>query len=179
MTRCGEELRGNLLQVSVNVSPKQLCDGSFVEMIITKIHQARVSPALLRIEITETAAIDDMIQFAKQLSRLRDFGVEVAIDDFGTGNTSLKYLTDLPVKVVKLDRSMVQRIGCCEKHRTVIQSLTSMSQSLGMKVVAEGVEDQTQASFLVGIGCDELQGFLYSRPVPETQIFNLLHAQPF
>jgi len=138
-----------------------------------------VPPELLELEITESFLIEDLIQATACLAEIRKRGLGLAIDDFGTGYSSLSYLHELPVNRLKIDRSFVSRIQHRSEDRTICDLILQTGRLLGMRVLAEGVETDEQATLLRGLGCDEAQGFLYSRPVPPVQFEDLLCTDRF
>ncbi|MEZ5736128.1 MAG: EAL domain-containing protein [Novosphingobium sp.] len=150
--------------VSVNVSARQFHDPRLIQTISNALKSSGLDPSRLELEITETVLIDDDQVASRMLSDLRDLGVRVALDDFGTGYSSLSYLTRFTFDTIKIDRSFVQAED--EKTWHVIRSVLRMSAELGTSVVAEGVETQEQLARLSMEGCDQIQGFLVSRPVP-------------
>lgn len=166
-------------RLAFNVSPKQLLDGCFVDKVKALIDSGDLIPEYTCIEITESAAIDDFERCCTQLTRLSDLGIQVAIDDFGTGHTAINYLLKLPAHVVKLDRSLIQGVESEEKSYNVVKNVVAMAQSIGMKVVAEGIEIAQHALCLKNMGCEELQGYHYSRPLTEEQLLKVLAQQPF
>ncbi|MDO9380019.1 MAG: bifunctional diguanylate cyclase/phosphodiesterase [Nocardioidaceae bacterium] len=157
---------GLLSVVSVNVSPVQLADRGFVADVETALRESGLAPGRLCLEITETAAIDDVASAARRLGRLRDLGVRLALDDFGTGHSSLTLLRELPVHVLKIDRSFIARITTDRGDAVLVALLVDAAHRLGLDVCAEGVETRAQADALVEMGCDLAQGWLYGRPAP-------------
>jgi EAL domain-containing protein (putative c-di-GMP-specific phosphodiesterase class I) len=127
-------------------------------------------------EITETVLLSDLNTAANELNKVRAKGVRVAIDDFGTGYTSIAHLQHLPVDTIKIDRSFVSQV---ERHRdrSLVGMVTDPSHNIGVDVVAEGVETDTQRELLQGLGCDSLQGFLISRPIPAAEILGWMRAR--
>ena len=120
----------------------------------------------LELEITETAVMNDMRDAIDVLNQLHDIGVSLSIDDFGTGYSSLSYLRQLPVNRIKIDRSFIAEIDTTDAAAAIARAVVTLGQSLGLEVVAEGVETASPLQYLKDINCDEAQGFLYSRPVP-------------
>jgi EAL domain-containing protein (putative c-di-GMP-specific phosphodiesterase class I) len=134
--------------------------------VLAALAQHGVAAELLQLELTEGALMDDPLRSREQLLHLQAHGVTTAIDDFGTGYSSLAWLADLPVRAVKIDRSFViGMLGSARVHGIVAATL-SMAEALGLDTVAEGVETAEQAEALIALGCRELQGYRYSRPVP-------------
>lgn len=153
------------MKLSINVSAGQLLDQSFGERICSKINQTDIAPNALTLEITESAAINDMDQSRILLERIAQLGVNVSLDDFGTGYSSLSLLNNLPLNWVKIDKSFIFQLKPEDAKRGMVKSITEMCHSLGYRVVAEGVETMDQLALLRQIGCDQIQGFIYARPV--------------
>lgn len=155
-------LRGS--QVSINLSSRQFQSGSWVSMLRTVMQKYDIRPHQFCIEVTESALIENFSTTVEQLAEVQALGVEVAIDDFGTGYSSLEYLKRLPIDYLKIDHSFVQDIDTDGDDRIIVKTIILLAHSLGLKVVAEGVETGNQARFLAEQGCDELQGYLFSPP---------------
>lgn len=151
-------------QVSINLSSRQFQNGIWVDRLRAVMEQYDIRPHQFCIEVTESALIENFGTTVEQLSEVQALGVEVAIDDFGTGYSSLEYLKRLPIDYLKVDHSFVRDIENDADDRTIVRTIILLAHSLGLKVVAEGVETEAQAAFLVQEGCDELQGYLYSQP---------------
>ncbi len=164
-------------RVAVNVTAAQLLIDRFVDELAGVVAQAPTASAL-SIEVTENVLIGDMHKAAEVLRRVRELGVPVAIDDFGTGYSSLAYLVSLPVDEVKIDRCFVQKSTTVEAYRDIVETCISLAHNLGLTVVAEGVEDEAQACLLRELGCDLVQGFHFSPPVPAEQLGRMLRALP-
>ncbi len=152
------------LWVSVNVSPRQFLQPAFPATVRHAVEQAGISPARLVLEVTETA-LQDVERAVAILDEIRALGVRVALDDFGVGYSSLSHLKQLPVDIVKLDRSFVSGLDADGPDRTICLAVLALAESLDRQVVAEGVETELQAAFLREKGCREIQGFFVSRPV--------------
>lgn len=147
--------------IAVNISPSQVRDQWFPEKILRTLREANFPPQRLEIEVTESAMIGD-IQCAKAaLSSLRNQGVQIALDDFGTGYSSLLLLRELPINKLKLDRSFVANITTDQGNATIVGALVGLGRALGLKVIAEGVEDHATADALCAMGCEFAQGFLF------------------
>jgi EAL domain-containing protein (putative c-di-GMP-specific phosphodiesterase class I) len=158
----------------VNVSAQQLRDRHFVQDVqLALASQEGLKPAL-ELEITESLLMEDIERNIERLKTLRDLGVTIAIDDFGTGYSSLNYLARLPMDTLKIDRSFVAGMSASPESRTIVSTIISLAHSLGLKVVAEGVETDEQLNILRLLKCDEMQGFLLSRPVPPDEIAGFL-----
>ena len=161
-------------RVAVNVSARQFRDPKLLQTIMTILEETGVQGSQLEVEITESILMEDEIAAARVLSQLIAMGVNVAIDDFGTGYSSLRYLRELPVTSLKIDRSFVVDVETSESAREIASAIISMAKSLNLNVVAEGVETEGQLAFLEGRGCDEIQGFLISPPLPADGAAELL-----
>jgi EAL domain-containing protein (putative c-di-GMP-specific phosphodiesterase class I) len=163
-----------LPRVAVNVSAQQLRDRNFVRDVQSALESAEGLKAALELEITESLLMEDIERNVGRLKTLRDLGISIAIDDFGTGYSSLYYLARLPMDALKIDRSFVAGMSASPENRTIVSTIISLAHSLGLKVVAEGVETDEQLKILRLLKCDEMQGFLLSRPVPPDEIARFL-----
>ncbi len=134
-----------------------------------------IDPRRLVFEITETVLLSDLATAGDELSKIRALGVRVAIDDFGTGYTSIAHLQQLSVDTIKVDRSFICQIDQL-RDQSLVRMVTDLSHSIGVSVVAEGVETDTQREVLQELGCDSLQGFLIGRPIPAPEILDWLQA---
>ncbi len=152
--------------VWVNVSPAQFQDQALVDKVRDTLVEAGVPPRLLGLEITESALMPDSALAAETLTSLVELGIELSIDDFGTGYSSLNYLKRLPVGKLKIDRSFVADITSNPIDGAIAHAIIQLGHSLGMKVLAEGVETEAQANMLSDLGCDQIQGLLISPPLP-------------
>ena len=160
--------------VSVNLSAGQLAQVDLVDDVARILMETGASPRSLCIEITETLLMQDTPTTIDTLNRLRDLGVSLAIDDFGTGYSSLSYLRRLPVTVLKIDQSFVLELGLDPQGATIVASVIDLAHALGMECVAEGVENELHLATLARLGCDEMQGFLFSPGVPAAEATALL-----
>lgn len=158
------------LMMSVNLSVVQLRDPQLPDEVQQILDQYQLEAGRLCLEVTESALSADPDAEASVLNRLRNLGVHLAMDDFGTGNSSLTALRRFPFDILKIDRSFVSGIGAGEEDSAIVAATISLGQALGLKTVAEGVETEAQAAFLVRNGCDELQGYLFGRPVPFAEL---------
>jgi len=165
------------LRVSINISPMQLRDESLVDDMLEALSRTGVPGKLLEIELTETSVMDCPEEARVTLQRLREAGMRVSIDDFGTGFTSLSLLANLPLDVVKIDRSFIVAMANGERNCAVVGSIFSMAHALDLRVVGEGIETDEQPETMARLGCDELQGYLISRPLPADQISAFLLHQ--
>ncbi|HXW68428.1 MAG TPA: EAL domain-containing protein, partial [Dissulfurispiraceae bacterium] len=163
--------------VSVNLSARQLQSPQLVARVSRIFNETGVSPEALHFEITESIAMHNIERTAERLKELSAMGVQIYIDDFGTGYSSLNYLKRLPIECLKIDKSFIRDIGDDSDNRTIISAVTAMAHKMRLKVIAEGVETQEQFSFLRFAGCDEVQGFLFSRPLPAENFEELISAR--
>ncbi len=165
-----------LAWVSVNLSAHQFKDEDLVPKILQIINSTGVNPRRLQLEITEGTAVEDPERAVKMLGDLQEHGIRVALDDFGTGYSSMAYLKRLPIDALKIDRSFIQGLPESQDDATIAKTVIAMSQAMGLKVVAEGVENERQAMFLRSMGCDEVQGYLYGRPMTSSNATELLKS---
>lgn len=162
------------LPIAVNVSAAQFDDPAFASDFLALLAKHKVPPALLEIEITETMLMADFAGAAARLRTLREAGVAIAIDDFGVGFSNLRQLAKLPANYIKIDRSLIEGIGADPKTEAIVRATINLAHALGEATIAEGIETQEQADFLRRAGCDKLQGFLFARPLPATDLENWL-----
>jgi diguanylate cyclase (GGDEF)-like protein/PAS domain S-box-containing protein len=162
------------LQVAVNISARQFQDNDFVGTLEGILHESGLAPRWLELEITEGMVMDDTEQTIDRFHRIHDLGVEISIDDFGTGYSSLAYLKRFPVHRLKIDRSFVRDLTNEPDDAAITEAVIKMGHSLKLKVIAEGVETEQQVAYLRSKGCDELQGFLFSPPLPADEFLHWL-----
>jgi diguanylate cyclase (GGDEF)-like protein len=165
---------GLRVPVAVNLSARQLKSDGVVTVIQDAIERVGIDPKLLEVELTETALIEDEDKALRVLQSIRALGICVYLDDFGTGHSSLSKLTRFPIDVLKVDRSFVSRLDSDVKSLALTKSIVLIGKTLGMKLMAEGVETQAQLAHLAEIGCDFIQGYLLSKPVPPAELIELL-----
>ncbi len=165
------------ISTSVNVVAQQLQRGNLLEIIDRVLVNTELDPFSLELELTESSFMDDKEVVCQLLEDLRSRGIKIALDDFGTGYSSLSYLRDFPIDVLKIDQSFVFRIGQAEKDDAIVRAIFAMGHSLGMKIVAEGVETETHLAFLKEQGCDVVQGYLISRPIPADKLTLMLQQE--
>lgn len=156
--------KGCPLQIAMNISGSNLNKPNFAQRILSVLKAARVKTKWLEIELTESAIVSQSKHAMEQLTTLSDAGVSIAIDDFGTGYNTLTYLKDIPAKVVKIDRAFVFDLDSGLRNQAIVNAMIAMSQKLGYRVVAEGVETEAACNYLRSIGCDDIQGYWYSKP---------------
>jgi diguanylate cyclase (GGDEF)-like protein len=162
------------LYVSVNVSPVQVRDRAFVDLVSAVLRESEFEPSRLMLEMTEGVLIDNPEQTTERLLELRALGVRLALDDFGSGYSSLSYLQKLPFDKLKVDRSFVTALDRSANGGVIIQAIVTLGRALGMGVVIEGVETEEQRVLLRLAGCNEMQGFLFAKPTPRDEISRLL-----
>ncbi len=164
--QCGQWLREGLrLAVSVNISARDLMNRDLPGEVAALLAEHGVAPALLCLEITESGFMEDPGNAQKVLDRLAELGVRLSIDDYGTGYSSLSYIMRLPVQELKIDQSFISRMAADEEIATIVRSTIDLGHNLGLKVVAEGVEDRSVWNMLRTLGCDDAQGYFMSRPL--------------
>ena len=152
--------------VSCNVSPRDLLDPAFSRKLIGRLAQTSLPATALTVEITETFLLQDMALARRHIERLAAKGVNVALDDFGTGYSNLRALMHLPIQTVKLDRSLIDDVGREARVSKLVASMLHAARSLGVRIIAEGVENEAQALFLRSAGCERMQGYFFARPMP-------------
>ncbi len=173
-----EAMRWPTLTVAVNLSPLQIRDPGIVDLVAAVMRDNAIAPSRVVLEVTESVLIDDPQATLQRLEALRALGVSVALDDFGTGYSSLSYLQKFPFNQLKVDRAFVASLGTTGNAGAIIQSIVTLGHALGMKVLAEGVETDEQRVLLRLAGCDEMQGFLFSKPRPAEAIDKLMARSP-
>jgi EAL domain-containing protein (putative c-di-GMP-specific phosphodiesterase class I) len=161
------------LNLAVNVSARQFLEPASVDMIVAVLQETGLEPGCLELELTEGLFMPNAEHVIKSMVKLRDRGVRLAIDDFGTGFSSLEYLRRLPLSTLKIDQSFVRDISNLD-GAALVSSIVALAKKLRLRVVAEGVETEEQLAFLQRLGCDEMQGYLFSRPLPGEQFGSML-----
>ncbi len=164
------------MRLSVNLSAYQFRNHNLSENIEQVLTETSIPPGQLEIEITETTAMENIDFTIKTLNRLNEMGVKISIDDFGTGYSSLNYLRYFPIHILKIDRSFINDIDKDQNTRVIVKSIIDVAHSLKLKVTAEGVETVEQLALLKQMGCDEIQGYLFSRPLPLKEIHDIILA---
>jgi diguanylate cyclase (GGDEF)-like protein/PAS domain S-box-containing protein len=157
-------------RVSVNLSTRQFRQKNLADLVERALAESGLSPDRLELELTESALMDNVDEAAAVLRRLKTQGVRIAIDDFGTGYSSLAYLRALPIDRIKIDRSFVQDVTAGDGGAVIASAIISLAQSLGLGIIAEGVETEDQRAFLRSRGCHDVQGFLVGHPAPASEI---------
>ena len=164
----------NQISVSINIDIQQILDKEFVKKVADILLENNVKPHKIKLELTESEAMKFPETVIRVLKDLHNMGIEIAIDDFGTGYSSLSYLKMMPVSYIKIDRSFIRNIPLSKSDSILATSIVNLSKSLGYKTIAEGVEKKSQVLFLQEIGCDYIQGFYFSKPIPSEDIEELL-----
>ena len=156
--------------VAINLSPAQMQNPSLLATVVGALAASQLDPGRLEIEITENVLMQETEHNLRTLHALRELGVKIALDDFGTGYSSLSYLRNFPFDKIKIDQRFVADIDTSAENQAIVRAIISLARDLGMRVTAEGVENEQQATVLAGLGCTEVQGFLYSRPMPSSEL---------
>jgi diguanylate cyclase (GGDEF)-like protein len=164
------------IPVAVNLSPRQFAHQPVVEMVTRVLKRTGLEPALLELEVTESVLMERVDEVVASLNELRALGVRCSIDDFGTGYSALTYLAEMPIDAIKIDRSFIQRIDGEANGASIVGAVIALAHSLDLVVVAEGVESDQQLQFLDAHGCDQVQGFRFSPPVPAAEIVELMRT---
>ncbi|NOJ48579.1 bifunctional diguanylate cyclase/phosphodiesterase [Bradyrhizobium archetypum] len=164
--------------VAVNLSPRQFADPHLLHDVDEALLASGMSPVLLQLEVTESMVMRNVSRAIKVLDAIQSRGIRLAIDDFGTGYSSMSLMKQFPIDTIKIDRSFVRDLPVDSEDQAITQAIISMGKALGMTVIAEGVETVEQEAFLRNHACDEMQGFLFSKPLPAQQMTDLLRAEP-
>ncbi|WP_416985143.1 putative bifunctional diguanylate cyclase/phosphodiesterase [Streptomyces sp. T028] len=164
--------------VSVNVSPRQFRDDEFYQVIRTALDLSGVEPSSLVLELTESVLMYNDERILAEMSALTDLGIRIAIDDFGTGYSSLSYLREFPISILKIDKSFIDELGRSPEQYALVEGITHLADTLGLKVIAEGVENVRQQELLISIGCRFGQGYLFAEPVSAEEAQQLVLAPP-
>lgn len=165
---------GKEVSVAVNLSARQFRDVDIIRTISAVLDQSGLSPHLLEVEITESMLMHDVERVANTLAALKNIGIRIAVDDFGTGYSSLNYLKTFPLDYLKIDRSFINDVTHDANDEAIVRAMIAMSHSLGLAVIAEGVETAEQLAFLIAHGCDEIQGYFFSEPLPKDDALTLI-----
>lgn len=163
--------------LSLNISALQYKRPDFVSNLFELLEKYRVNPGDIELEITESVLIDDFEQVVEKLHIIKDYGIKISLDDFGTGFSSLSYLKGLPIDTLKIDKSFIDTVIDDESTKVITESIVSMVKKLGYETVAEGVETEAQYEYLKQIECDNIQGFLLGRPMPENELVKLMEKK--
>jgi len=161
------------MPVSMNLSAKELMRKDIVQMLNEILYKKAIPGKKLGIEITESALIEDIANSVQKLEAFKQLGMDISIDDFGTGYSSLSYINSFPIDYIKIDKSFVDRIATEENSRSIVRTIISLTESLGAKTVAEGVETKEQLNILTDLGCDIIQGYYFYKPMPSSAVMDL------
>jgi EAL domain-containing protein (putative c-di-GMP-specific phosphodiesterase class I) len=164
------------LRMSVNLSARQFQQPGLVASVREALQGAGLSPRFLELEITESIAMSNVAWTAEVLEALQGLGIRISIDDFGTGQSSLSYLKHFPLSTLKVDRSFVRDIAVDPENEAIVNAVIALAHVLGLSVIAEGVETEDQLAFLRRAGCEEFQGYLFSRPLGAEAVLGLILA---
>ncbi|MGL6009419.1 MAG: EAL domain-containing protein, partial [Culicoidibacterales bacterium] len=167
--------RTELLTVGVNLSAYQIMSPNFVEIIETFIEKYQIKPGMLDLEITETSLMEDFETNIVKFKHLKSLGFKISLDDFGTGYSSLNYLANLPLSTVKIDQSFIRQLSQQTRYQTLVRLIIDAAHSLDLEVIAEGVETQAELEILENLHADYIQGYYFSKPLPEKQAYALTH----
>jgi len=162
------------VSTAVNLSARQVRDVDIVKLVLRVLQETGRPEKLLDLELTESMVMDDTQGVLRTLGALKDIGVSLSIDDFGTGYSSLSYLKSFPIDYLKIDRSFVTGVPHDTNDGAIVRATIDMAHSLGLKVIAEGVETREQLNFLLEQDCDELQGYYFSKPLATDELSKLL-----
>ncbi len=166
------------VSMAVNLSPRQFADERLLHDVDDALAASGMSPVLLQLEVTESMVMRNVARAIKILKAVQSRGIRLAIDDFGTGYSSMSLMKQFPIDTIKIDRSFVRDLPRDSEDQAIAQAIISMGKALGMTVIAEGVETAEQQAFLRNHFCDEMQGYLFSKPLPAPQLARLLKAPP-
>lgn len=164
------------LRIAVNLSARQFHQQRLLETVSQILTEVALDPACLELEIAETTAMHDVNFTASLLQQLRTMGVHLSVDDFGTGYSALSYLKNFPLNTIKIDQSFIQDVTIDERDRAIVAAVIALGRGLNLNVVAEGVETQAQLAVLSSLGCEEMQGYLFSQPMPAAQATHFLQT---
>lgn len=162
------------IPIAINVSIKQLLKQDFAALVSKKLMEYKISSEYLEIEITESVLSNHEFLVRDMVSTLRSMGIKVSIDDFGTGYASFMYLKQFQADTIKIDKSFISHLPASQEDAAIVSAIIILASELGMNVIAEGVETQEQSDFLKSKGCTNLQGYLYSKPLPPSEILSFL-----
>ncbi|MEJ2612053.1 MAG: bifunctional diguanylate cyclase/phosphodiesterase [Candidatus Thiodiazotropha sp.] len=164
------------IRIAINISPQLLYQDFFIQSVRDLLTKYGCSPSILKFEITEQAAIKYQDISIAKLHEIRKLGIEISIDDFGSGYSSLAYLKDLPADQIKIDRAFVVNVAEEQRNQAIIRSIIQLCSGLGLSVIAEGAETKEEVDFLIGTGCEYIQGYYFSKPLDNELCFSLLHS---
>jgi len=164
----------SILRMAVNLSARQFKQPNLLEIVTRIIEETEMDPCLLEFELTESTLMQDADNAIKVLSTFKDMGIQIAIDDFGTGYSSLNYLKRFPIDKLKIDQSFIRDIPKAKDDMAIVRAIIALARTLNLQVIAEGVETKEQFIFLKMLKCDEVQGYMFSQPLPHAEFIKLL-----
>ena len=163
-------------KISINLSAQDLERPDLGDLLQKNMATYHIESQYIDLEITESSVIHDMTEAIEKISSLRDLGFTISIDDFGAGYSSLGYITQIPLDYLKVDKSLIDHVTDDQRSSAVVQAIVAMARGLGVKVIAEGVEEYEQLHHLQSTGCDQVQGYIFSKPLPDEQILELIKS---
>jgi EAL domain-containing protein (putative c-di-GMP-specific phosphodiesterase class I) len=169
--------RVSRLRVAVNLSLRQFQQNDLVETVSRILSETGLEPQYLELELTESSLMNDTRATIETLCRLRSLGIKISIDDFGSGYSSLSYLKNLPIDTLKIDRAFVTDIAFAASDAAIVKTIITLAHNLGLQTIAEGVETAEQSAVLSELGCDEMQGYLFSKPLSTAALESFLSAR--
>lgn len=164
----------NQMTVSVNISTIQIVQADFTDKVIRILKYFHIDPKCLELEVTESVLIESFDAINNKLQILSEMGISIALDDFGKGYSSLSYLKQLPISTLKIDKCFIDNVSVIAENKTITRHIITLGRSLGMSIVAEGVEEQEQLDYLKKYQCDKIQGYLFSKPLPQNEVEKLI-----
>ena len=168
---------GNPVTICINISPRQFVESDLVNLVTSVLNDTGLDPTCLELEVTENLTMQDAAKAIEIMRSLSSLGVSLSLDDFGTGYSSLSYLLRFPIKTVKIDRSFISEIEDCKEGLQIVETIVALGRNLGMKVVAEGIENTNQMDLLKRLGCHCGQGYLFAPPLASAEATSMLQAQ--
>ncbi len=159
------EQKVNDISIAINISQGQIMDDDFVIRTMKIIRESNLDPRYIEFEITETMLSGDSEDTMKKLNQLKDFGISISLDDFGTGYSSFNSIHELPIELLKIDKSLMDNVFKVKKTKVMLESIINLAHKLDLKVIAEGVEHEEQVAMLRSLNCDLIQGYFYSKPL--------------
>jgi polar amino acid transport system substrate-binding protein len=162
------------IEVSINVSMVEIATGDYVQNVARQLQEHDVSPTLVKFEITEGMAMIGETQTQKYFNDLKALGVKISLDDFGTGYTSFSYLKKFPADVIKIDKSLIDYILTSVEDQRIVHAIIDLGHNLGMQIVVEGIESREMVDMVTSFGCDYIQGYYFSKPLPALEFQKLI-----
>ena len=160
----------------MNVSPEQIKDSHFFEVVKDIINRSQADPKKLIIEITESSLMENIEKSTEVLNNLRNFGIKIALDDFGSGYSSFNYLSELPLDIIKIDKSLIDKIKTSKKKYVLIDTIINLAKNLHLKTISEGIELKNQYEYLKESKCDYIQGYYFYKPIKVDELIKILNS---